>query len=239
MALTPGEADRLLLFTQAELARSRRERGLRLNVPEATAFIADAVCEWARDGLSLPDVRARAARLLGPEDVLDEVPTLLTEVRVEARFDDGTRLVVVRNPFGVNAEASVSVQAPDPEYWIELHNTARTPIGISSHIHLAEVNPRIRLDRQRAYGMRAAVPTGETVWLEPDSRVRIGVVAIRGDRCMYGNTGLIEGSLDDADKRRTAIQALRECGYLDVDEGSEINSPQDADHAVHRLMERR
>ena len=77
MALTPGESDRLQLFLQGQLARARRERGLRLNVPEATAYIADAVCEWARDGVDLPAVRERARQLLTVDDVLPEVPHLL------------------------------------------------------------------------------------------------------------------------------------------------------------------
>ncbi|MFM7598039.1 MAG: urease subunit gamma, partial [Actinomycetota bacterium] len=138
MALTPGEADRLLLFTQAQLARARRERGLRLNVPEATAYIADAVCEWARDGLSLTQARDQARTLLGVDDVLPDVPTVLTDVRVEARFDDGTRLVVVHDPFGIGlAEGSGVHQATGAP--LTIRNEATTPIGVTSHIHLAEV----------------------------------------------------------------------------------------------------
>ena len=86
MSLTPGEADRLLLFTQAQLARARRDRGLRLNVPEATAIIADAVCEWARDGLTLTEARDRARTILGADDVLPDVPEVLAEVRVQSRL---------------------------------------------------------------------------------------------------------------------------------------------------------
>ncbi|MFE3073684.1 urease subunit gamma [Streptomyces sp. NPDC059247] len=100
MPLTPTERDRLLLFTAAELARARRARGLRLNVPEATALIADTVCEAARDGERLVDAVARGRAVLGPDDILPGVADVVTEIQVEAVFDDGTRLAVVAEPFG-------------------------------------------------------------------------------------------------------------------------------------------
>ncbi|AXI88917.1 urease subunit gamma, partial [Streptomyces sp. ETH9427] len=92
MRLTPTERDRLLLFGAAELARARRARGLRLNVPEATALIADTVCEAARDGARLAEAVERARSVLGPDDVLPGVADVVTEVHVEAVFDDGSRL---------------------------------------------------------------------------------------------------------------------------------------------------
>ena len=100
MRLTPTEQDRLLIFTAAELARARRARGLRLNVPEATALIADTVCEAARDGARLAEALAAGRGVLGPDDVLPGVADVVSEVKVEAVFDDGTRLVVVPDPIG-------------------------------------------------------------------------------------------------------------------------------------------
>ncbi|MHC0434081.1 urease subunit gamma, partial [Streptomyces sp. O3] len=103
MRLTPTERDRLLLFNAAELARTRRARGLRLNVPEATALIADTVCEAARDGLRLADAIERGRSVLAPDDVLPGVADVLTEVHVEAVFDDGSRLAVVSAPLAAGA----------------------------------------------------------------------------------------------------------------------------------------
>ncbi|MBG0831191.1 urease subunit gamma [Planomonospora sp. ID67723] len=117
MRLTPTERDRLLLFTAAELARARRARGLRLNVPEATALIADAVCEAARDGVRLADAIEAGRAVLGPGDVLPGVADIVTEVMVEAVFDDGTRLAVVTDPIGggsLGAEAPGAVLEPVP-----------------------------------------------------------------------------------------------------------------------------
>ncbi len=240
MPLTPGEHDRLLLHLQATLAQRRRDRGLRLNVPESRALIADAVCEWARDGLSWREAQERAGALLTPDDVLPGVLDALAEVRVEARFDDGTRLVVVKDPFGVGVEAPDDAPPPTEELaMLRITNEASTAIGITSHIHLAEVNPRLRLDRAAAFGMRPAVPTGETVWIAPGETVTLAARAIAGGRILIGNTGLVDGALDDPAVRDRALTALRDCGYLDIVDGKPVGDVADAEGAVGRVMDRR
>lgn len=237
MSLTPGESDRLLLHVQASLAQRRRDRGLLLNVPEATALVADAVCEWARDGLSLPEVLARARNVLSVADVLPGVPGALTVVRVEARFDDGTRLVVVHDPVGAGNDATATADvSPAADGHLTVVNEASTPIGLTSHIHLAEVNPRLRLDRAAAFGRRLAIPTGETVWITPGERIEVPVTAIRGHRVVVGNTGLVDGPLDDPDTRQRALTALRECGFLDVVDGQPVGDAADAENAIPALM---
>ena len=236
MALTPSESDRLLLFLQGELARARRERGLLLNVPEATAYIADAVCEMARDGVDLPTVRERARHLLSREDVMDEVPDLLSDVRVEARFDDGTRLVVVTDLWDATHGDDPGSPSPESDLDIQIRNEAATAIAISSHIHLAEVNPRLRLDREAAFGRRLAVPAGTTVWIRAGESVTVPTTQLRGERIIVGNTGVVEGSVDDPAVRERALAALRRCGYLDVVDGAEVNDPAQADSAVAHLV---
>ncbi len=239
MPLTPGESDRLLLHLQASLAQRRRERGLRLNVPEARALIADAVCEWARDGLSMVEARDRGRGLLSATDVLPDVPMVLDEVRVEARFDDGTRLVVVKDPFGLAGDlGSDDVEAPPTRTGeIDIANEARTDIGLTSHIHLAEINPRLRLDRSAAFGMRLAVPTGETVWIRAGETVRLPIMPITGARIMIGNSGAIDGALDDPGVRARALPILRSCGYLDIVDGEPLGESAGAAAAVAALME--
>lgn len=98
MQLTPREADKLLVYVAADLARRRRARGLRLNVPEATALITEAMLEGARDGRSVSEVMALARTILGRDDVLEHVPELITAVQVEATFRDGTKLVTCHDP---------------------------------------------------------------------------------------------------------------------------------------------
>jgi urease subunit gamma len=98
MQLTPREADKLLIYVAADLARRRRARGLKLNLPEATALITEAMLEGARDGRSVSEVMALARTVLGRDDVMEHVPELITAVQVEATFVDGTKLVTCHDP---------------------------------------------------------------------------------------------------------------------------------------------
>ena len=98
MHLTPHEQERLLISYAADLARRRRERGLRLNHPEAVAVISSFLLEGARDGRRVADLMQAGREVLGRDDVMDGVPELLEEVQVEATFPDGTKLVTVHHP---------------------------------------------------------------------------------------------------------------------------------------------
>ena len=98
MHLTPREQDKLLIFTAAEVARRRRARGLKLNYPEALAFITAEVLEGIRDGRSVSDLMAFGVTILTRDDVMDGVPEMLDEVQVEGTFPDGTKLVTIHNP---------------------------------------------------------------------------------------------------------------------------------------------
>src|SRR3954468_11733839 len=144
MRLTPTERDRLLLFSAAELARTRKARGLRLNVPEATALIADTVCEAARDGRRLAEAVEAARSVLGPDDVLPGVADVVTEVHVEAVFDDGSRLAIVGDPIGRGRLGAHGPGAllpgpphtePAPVDRLTVTNTATVPVSVTSHFH--------------------------------------------------------------------------------------------------------
>lgn len=98
MELSPREKDKLLLFTAALVAERRRARGLKLNYPEAVAFISAAILEGARDGKSVAELMNFGTRLLTRADVMEGVAEMITEVQVEATFADGTKLVTVHQP---------------------------------------------------------------------------------------------------------------------------------------------
>ncbi len=98
MDLTPREKDKLLLFTAGLLAERRRARGLKLNYPEAVAFISCAILEGARDGKTVAELMDFGRTLLTRDDVMDGVPELIPDVQVEATFPDGTKLVTVHDP---------------------------------------------------------------------------------------------------------------------------------------------
>ncbi|MEU1542790.1 urease subunit gamma [Actinacidiphila glaucinigra] len=223
MRLTPTERDRLLLFGAAELARARRARGLRLNVPEATALIADAVCEAARDGARLAEAVEAGRAVLGPADVLPGVADVVTEVHVEAVFDDGSRLAVVTDPIG---GGSLGSQAPgavlpgparperSPEAVVAVRNTASVPVSVTSHFHFFEANPRLDFDRSAAYGMRLHVPAGSSVRFGPGEEREVGLVPIGGDRVVIGFAGLVDGPLDAPGAKAEALRRAAACGYL-------------------------
>src|SRR5437899_8612433 len=105
MELTPRERDKLLLFTAALLAERRMARGLKLNYPEAVAFISAAILEGARDGRSVAELMGAGAELLTENDVMPGVAELIPEVQVEATFPDGTKLVTVHAPIRPVASA--------------------------------------------------------------------------------------------------------------------------------------
>ncbi len=204
MRLTPAERDRLLLFNAAQLARARRARGLRLNVPEADA----------------------GRRVLGPGDVLDGVPDVLGEVQVEAVFEDGSRLAVVTDPIGGGSLGDAApgrvlpAGAGPVEYadvvTVEVANTSTVPISVSSHFHFFEVNPRLRFDRAAAYGRRAAVPAGSTFRFDPGTTARIPLTPIGGARIVIGFAGLVDGPLDAPGALEDALRRAHACGYLDT-----------------------
>lgn len=226
MRLTPAERDRLVLFSAAELARARRARGLRLNVPEATALVADTVAEAARDGLRLAAAIERGRSVLGVDDVLPGVVQVVREVQVEAVFDDGTRLAVVTDPFGVTAATDEgpgavlpAVEVREPAYddlvELEVTNRAEVPISVTSHFHFFEVNPRLAFDRAAAYGRHLAEPAGSARRFDPGATERVRLVPIGGARVVTGFAGLVDGPLDAPGARESALERARACGYLD------------------------
>ena len=98
MHLTPREIEKLLIFTAADVARRRQQRGLKLNYPEAVALITAEILEGVRDGRSVADLMQYGATILTRDDVMDGVPEMIREIQVEGTFPDGTKLVTVHDP---------------------------------------------------------------------------------------------------------------------------------------------
>ena len=98
MELTPREKDKLLIFTAALLAERRKARGLKLNYPEAVAYVSAAIVEGARDGRSVADLMSFGTTLLARNQVMEGVSEMIPEIQVEATFPDGTKLVTVHHP---------------------------------------------------------------------------------------------------------------------------------------------
>jgi urease subunit gamma/beta len=207
MELLPREKDKLLLFTAALLAERRRARGLKLNYPEAVAFISAAIMEGARDGKSVAQLMAEGTQLLREDDVMEGVAELIPEVQVEATFPDGTKLVTVHQPIpssGRRAPGEVLVaDAPPIELnqgretiVLEVSNVGDRPIQVGSHYHFFETNAGLRFDRQAARGFRLNIPAGTAVRFEPGQTRTVELCALAGARKVYGFRGAIMGALD-------------------------------------------
>jgi urease subunit gamma len=98
MKLTEREQEKLLIVVAADLARRRKERGLKLNYPEAVALITYELMEGARDGKTVAELMREGANIVSREDVMEGVPEMIREIQVEATFPDGTKLVTVHDP---------------------------------------------------------------------------------------------------------------------------------------------
>jgi urease subunit gamma len=98
MQLTPQEKDKLLIFTAGLLAERRKAKGLKLNYPEAVAYLSAAILEGAREGRTVAELMQHGTTLLSRDDVMEGIPEMIHDVQVEATFPDGTKLVTVHNP---------------------------------------------------------------------------------------------------------------------------------------------
>lgn len=98
MNLSPQERDKLLIFVAAQVARQRKDRGLKLNVPEAIALITAELMEMARDGRTVAEIMSAGREILTRADVMEGVPEMIHSVQIEGTFPDGTKLVTVHDP---------------------------------------------------------------------------------------------------------------------------------------------
>ncbi len=190
--LTDWEQQRLTIFTAAELARRHRTAGLKLNAVEAIALMCDAMFEAARAGASYSEVETAGREAVAPADVMDGVPALVDEVRLEVLMGDGTRLVVLRNPLGAaysadNTHVAGQRAAPGPAdrsarstRTLTVTNTGRHVVRVSSHYPFEQVNARLEFDRAAARGYRLDLPAGSTLRWGPAETHEVTLVRYGG-----------------------------------------------------------
>ena len=207
MELSPREKDKLLLFTAALLAERRKARGLRLNYPEAVAFISAAIMEGARDGRSVAELMGAGAELLTERDVMPGVADLIPEVQVEATFPDGTKLVTVHTPIRPAAEEPTpagAVETLDGELTLNqghktleivVKNTGDRPVQVGSHYHFYETNLALDFDRHITRGYRLDIPAGTAIRFEPGQQRSVQLVEYGGERIVYGFNAKVMGKL--------------------------------------------
>jgi urease subunit gamma/beta len=209
MELTPREKDKLLLFTAALLAERRKARGVKLNYPEAVAYISAEILEGARDGRSVAELMDYGRTLLNGDDLMEGVAEMIHEVQVEATFPDGTKLVTVHDPIlpGNNAagmrpgelvaaEGERELNAGRDKITLSVANTGDRPVQVGSHYHFAETNPALEFDREKARGYRLDIAAGTAVRFEPGQIREVTLVAYAGERQVYGFNGKVMGGLN-------------------------------------------
>lgn len=230
MYLTPKETDRLLLFLAAELGRRRLAKGLKLNVPEARAVIADAVCEGAREGKSVSELMSLGRSILTTDDVMPGVSTIVDTVMVEPMFADGQKLVCIHDPIALGraptvdevpgrfqlAAADVVINGGLATTSVRVRNLGDRPVQVGSYFHFFEVNPDLTFDRPKSFGFRLDVPAGTTVRFEPGDEMDVDLVAFSGERRVEGLNRLTEGLLDDPQVRATAIERAAAQGFRSI-----------------------
>src|SRR5204863_7592495 len=152
------------------------------------------------------DLMSLGTRVLRPEDVMEGIAELITEVQVEATFPDGTKLVTVHNPIagqkplGVGAvlpaDGALELNAGRPTLTLEVSNTGDRPIQVGSHYHFAETNPALRFDRAAARGYRLDVAARTAMRFEPGQTRTVELIAYAGARIVQGFRGQVMGPLD-------------------------------------------
>jgi urease subunit gamma/beta len=229
MLLTPTEMERLTIFTAAELARKRRQRGLKLNYPEAVALICDEILEGAREGRSVAELISYGSTILTADDVMPGIAEMTPMIQVEATFPDGTKLVTVHDPIRPGAEP-YDAEAPGPgaivamDGEIELNagraktpitviNTGDRPVQVGSHFHFFEVNKALDFDRGAAFGLRLDIPAGTAVRFEPGQSKEVTLVPFGGRSVVGGLNALTNSETGAPGARAAALERARAAGF--------------------------
>lgn len=183
MNLTEREKDKLLIYTASMLAKQRKEKGVKLNYPEAVAVITAEVLELARSGKRIEEIQWFAASVLRRRDVMEGVPEMLTELAVDATFPDGSKVVVVRELFPLQdyivpgeiiiaPGSDIEINAGMEKKTIKITNNSDRTVFIGSHIHLVETNSSLAFDRYQAQGHRMNIPSGTMEIFSPGEEKR-------------------------------------------------------------------
>jgi urease subunit gamma/beta len=192
MHLNPTEEERLRIFTAAQLARATLANGLRLNAPEAVALVCDEMHAAGRSGRSFDEVVTAGRDAVQPAQVMDGVAGIVPEIRVEVLLEEGTRLFVLREPFGPAgedapgairfAEGDIELAPGRERIHLTVTNRGEHPIRVSSHFPFWRSNEHLEFDRTAAEGFRLDLPAGDSLrWAPGETH---GVDLVR-----YGGTG--------------------------------------------------
>lgn len=226
MHLTPRELNKLELHYAGTVAAERLKRGIKLNYPEAIAYISKELLELAREGKSVAELMQLGRTMLKPENVMDGVAEMIHEIQIEATFPDGTKLVTVHDPIPTTGklipgemfieEGTIKLNDGKATAEVVVVNTADRPVQVGSHFHFFEVNKELEFDRKIAYGMRLDIPAGTAVRFEPGETKKVQLVEIGGYREGHGLNGLVEGLIDDEKVKASAFDKAKNLGFKGI-----------------------
>ena len=226
MHLTPREQERLMIHYAGMLAKERKLRGIKLNYPEAVAYITAELLEKAREGFSVTELMSMGRKLLTADDVMEGVAEMMHEIQFEATFPDGTKLVTVHEPVIPNNavipgellvdDGEITINAGKNAIEIEVTNTADRPVQVGSHFHFFEVNKALEFDRKAAYGKRLDIPSGTAVRFEPGETKKVFLIEIGGNRKGYGLNNLVQGDIDNPETKQLAFKKADDLKFKGV-----------------------
>jgi urease subunit gamma/beta len=187
MQLNPTEEDRLRVFLAAQLARETLARGLPLNAPEAIALVCDEMHLSAREGHSWEEALGTGREVASTVPVMDGVADIVREIRLEVLLDEGTRLVVLRDPFGPPdregpgairfGEGDVALVPDRERRTVVVTNAGDVPVRVSSHFPFWQTNRSLEFDRAVAEGFRLDLPAGDSLRWGPGETREVELVA--------------------------------------------------------------
>lgn len=223
MRLNPKELEKLMLHYAGELARKRKERGIKLNYVEAVALISAEIMEAAREGKkSVADLMSYGKKILKASDVMDGVASMIHEVGVEVGFPDGTKLVTVHTPIEDNGKLTpgeyilknedIEINKGKKAIELKITNKGDRAVQVGSHFHFFEVNKLLEFDREKAYGKRLDIASGTSVRFEPGETKTVSLIEIGGHKRVFGFNDLANSQINE-DNKKQAMQNAKAKGF--------------------------
>ena len=230
MHFTPREQEKLFLHMAGQVAQERKDRGLKLNYPEAVSLISAQLLEKAREGSSVTELMVYGTQILTAEDVMPGVAEMIHEIQIEATFPDGTKLVTVHDPIPCDFAESPQTKVIPGEILVDdgeivinkgkaaitlaVENLGDRPIQVGSHFHFFEVNKLLKFDREAAFGKRLDIPSGTAVRFEPGEEKTIRLIPIGGAGIVYGLNDLTCGPVNEEGVKQAALKKGRKTGHV-------------------------
>lgn len=220
MRLTPKELDKLMLHYAGALAKSRKERGIKLNYVESIALISMEIMELAREGnKSVAELMQQGREILKADEVMEGVASMIDEVQVEVSFPDGTKLVSIHNPIEDNGKLTpgeyilkdedITLNANKESISIKVTHKGDRPIQVGSHFHFFEVNALLEFDRAAAFGKRLDIPSGTSVRFEPGEEKSVNLIDFGGKGKIIGFNDLTNTHTSNENKEQCLANAAQ------------------------------